>query len=148
MAIDSAAARRTAIPNTILLEGKPNPETKHYFNKYLIKDDKVYRRLADERKTWVVPRDARMQIYRLCNDDAGHLGVEKTLERIKRNYWFAGMRCFVTKYVSACLNCAYYKHTAGKRYCKLNNIEKEPVPFHTVHIGLSKQVKSAISSCW
>ncbi|KMQ86750.1 retrovirus-like pol polyprotein [Lasius niger] len=119
---------------TILLDKKATNETKHYFHEYLIKDNKIYRRLDDKTQAWVVPRDARMQICRLCHDDAGHLGVEKTLERIKRNYWFAGMRRFVTKYINACLNCAYYKHTAGKKQCKLNTIEKVPVPFHTVHI--------------
>lgn len=119
---------------TILLGGTPTPEIKHYFDEYLIKDGKVYRRLGGNSKAWVVPRDARMQICRLCHDDVGHLGVEKTLERIQRNYWFAGMRRFVTKYVGACLHCAYYKHSAGKKQCKLNIIEKVPVPFHTVHI--------------
>lgn len=44
------------------------------------------------------------------------------------------MRRFVVKYISACLNYAYYKNTAGKRQCKLNSIEKVSVPFHTVHI--------------
>lgn len=44
------------------------------------------------------------------------------------------MRRFVTKYIRACLNCAYYKHTAGKRQCKLNIIEKVPILFHTIHI--------------
>lgn len=99
-----------------------------------MKDNKIYRRIDDKSTAWVVPKDARMQICRLCHDDAGHLGVEKTLERMKRNYWFAGMRRFVTKYIKACLNCAYYKHSAGKKQCKLNNIEKTPVPFHTIHI--------------
>lgn len=119
---------------TILLNKEPTYETKHYFNEYLIKDNKVYQRLNDKTKAWVVPRDARMQICRLCHDDAGYLGVEKTLERIERNYWFAGMRRFVTKYINACLNSAYYKHTADKRQCKLNIIEKVPIPFHTVHV--------------
>lgn len=100
---------------TILLEENKKHETKHYFNEYVLKDGKVYRRLDDKTTAWAVPRDARMQICRLCHDDAGHLGVEKTLERIKRNYWFANMRRFVTKYVNACLNCAYYKYTAGKK---------------------------------
>lgn len=44
------------------------------------------------------------------------------------------MRRFVTKYIAACLNCAYYKRTIGKRQCKLNIIEKVPIPFHTLHI--------------
>lgn len=70
-----------------------------------------------------------------CATMTRHLGrVENTLERIKRYYWFAGMRRFVTKYVNACLNCAYYKHNIGKRQCKLNKVRKMPVPFHTLHI--------------
>lgn len=75
-----------------------------------------------------------MQICRLYHDDAGHLGVEKTLERIKWNYWFANMRRFVGKYINECLNCAYYKHTAGKKQGKLHVIEKVSAPFHTLHI--------------
>lgn len=101
---------------TILLDEKPTHKTKHYFNEYVIKNNKVYRRLNNKTEAWVVPQGARMQICRLCHDDVGHLGVEKTLERIKQNYWFASMRRFVTKYINACLNCAYYKHTPGKRH--------------------------------
>lgn len=56
------------------------------------------------------------------------------MDRIRRSYWFAGMRRFVSKYINACLSCAYYKHTSGKKQCKLNIINKEPIPFHTVHI--------------
>lgn len=37
-------------------------------------------------------------------------------------------------YQYACLNCAYYKHTAGKKQDKLSVIEKIPASFHTVHI--------------
>jgi len=118
----------------ILLSERPTSETKHYFDDYLIRDGKLYRRLDGDNKAWIVPRDARMQICRLCHDDAGHLGIEKTLERIRRNYCFAGMKRFVTKYVYACLHCAYYKHTAGKKQYKLNIIEKAPVLFHTIHI--------------
>lgn len=119
---------------TILSGENREHETKHYFKEYALKNGKVYRRLDDKTMAWAVLRDARMQICRLCHDDAGHLGVEKTLERIKRSYWFANMRRFVTKYISACLNCAYYKHTAGKKQGKLHVIEKVSAPCHTVHI--------------
>lgn len=44
------------------------------------------------------------------------------------------MRCFVKKYVSACLKCAYYKDTGRKNLGKLNSIEKIPIPMHTIHI--------------
>ncbi|CAK9814127.1 Pro-Pol polyprotein [Anthophora plagiata] len=119
---------------TILANNDKSPEVKHYFKEYVLKKDKVYRRMSDNKIAWVVPRNARLQICRLCHDDAGHLSAEKTLQRIQRNYWFAGMRRFVDKYVRACLSCAYYKHTSGKKQCKLNTIKKVPIPFHTLHI--------------
>lgn len=119
---------------TVLENNEKSPETKHYLKEYVLKKNKLYRRLPERKEAWVVPKNARMQICRLCHDDAGHLGVEKTIERIQRNYWFASMRRFVEKYIKACLSCAYYKHTAGKKQCKLNTIEKVPVPFHTIHI--------------
>ena len=56
---------------------------------------------------------SRWQICKLCHDDNGHFGLEKTLKEIQENYGLAGMRRFVKKYVGACLNCLYYKHRSG-----------------------------------
>jgi transposase InsO family protein len=66
--------------------------------------------------------------------DLGHTGIENTLKRMQKHYWFARMRSFVTKYVRACLNCAYYKQCTRKKQGKLHPIEKVSVPFHTVHV--------------
>lgn len=120
----------------ILKDGRATNEAKHYFKEYALENDRVHRQLPGPKTAWVVPRNARMQICRLCHDEAGHLGVEKTIERISRSYWFADMRRFVTnnKYVNACLNCAYYKNTLLRKRGKLYNIEKIRTPFHTVHI--------------
>ena len=81
-----------------------------------------------------MPKDAWLQICRLCHDNIGHLSVEKTLRRITRNYWFPKIRRFVSKYIKTCLNCACYKHANGKKQRILNIIEKVPIPFHTFHI--------------
>lgn len=118
----------------ILEKGDRNNDTKQYFKEYEIKNNKIFRKFDDGSKKWVVPKSARMQICRLCHDDAGHLGAEKTIRRIKNNYWFSKMRRFVSKYVKACLNCAYYKNTAQPKQCKLNPIEKHPIPFYTLHM--------------
>lgn len=118
-----------------ILEGKRKSSSyKQYVQEYLIKRNKVYKKLGKGKIAWVVPKSARWQICKLCHDDAGHLGLEKTLERITDSYWFSGMRKFVSKYIKACLNCLYYKHPAGKKQGKLHPIEKSPVPFHTLHL--------------
>jgi transposase InsO family protein len=114
----------------ILETGVNNSETKQYFREYVLKNNKVYRKLPDGKRVWEVPRAARWQIVRLCHDQAGHLGIENTLQRIKMHYYFAGMRHFVTKYIKACLNCSYYKNCPGKKQGKLHPIEKT----HTLHL--------------
>lgn len=119
---------------SILEKGEKDVDMKQYFIDYEIKKGMVYRKVEDGQRAWVVPKMARMQICHLCHDEAGHLGIEKTLERMKRNYWFPSMRRFVTKYVKACLNCAYYKNTAHIKLGRLHPIEKKDIPFDTIHI--------------
>ncbi|KAF2884428.1 hypothetical protein ILUMI_21752 [Ignelater luminosus] len=57
-------------------------ETRGYFEEYVLKDGKVYRKLP----AWVVPKCVRWQICRLCHDQAGHAGVENTIKRIQESY--------------------------------------------------------------
>jgi hypothetical protein len=118
----------------VLTEKIVNPSTKQYFQEYELKNGRVYRKFPDKRSLWVVPRSCRWQICRLCHDEAGHFGLEKTVKKISENYWFAGLARFVKKYVSSCLNCLYYKQSSGKKQGMLNPIEKVPTPFHTIHV--------------
>lgn len=117
----------------ILASGENNASNKSYFDNYILKDDKVYRKLGNKAK-WVVPKQNRWQICKLCHDDIGHFGLEKTLAKIQENYWFTNMRRYVQKYVAACLNCLYYKMPSGRRPGLLHPIDKITVPFHTLHI--------------
>jgi hypothetical protein len=119
---------------TILSSEEKSRDTKSYFDDYVLKNDRVYRKLENGKTSWVVPKDVRWQVCRLCHDQAGHTGIENTLKRMQKHYWFARMRSFVTKYVRACLNCAYYKQCTRKKQGKLHPIEKVSVPFHTVHV--------------
>lgn len=100
---------------------------------YLVRDDKLYRRVGQKLK-WVVPRGARWRICQLSHDEAGHFSVEKTLEKISSDYWFPKMNRFVKKYVASCMNCAYNKELAGKKTGYLHPIPKAPSIFHTVHM--------------
>jgi hypothetical protein len=105
-----------------------NKETQEYFGNYKLKRGIVYRKLENSRTAWLVPRRVRWQICRLCHDEMGHFAVEKRLQKIRENYWFAGMRCFITKYVQSCLKCQYYKRGSGKKQGMINPIEKVPTP--------------------
>lgn len=102
-------------------------------NNYVIKDDKLYRRVGSKLK-WVVPHGARWRICQLNHDEAGHFSFEKTIEKINADYWFPKMKRFVKKYVEACINCAYNKEVVGKKSGYLNPIPKCSTIFHTVHM--------------
>lgn len=100
---------------------------------FILKRDRVYRNTNDGLR-WVVPKGCRWQILQKNHDQIGHFGFEKTYDRIKEHYWFARMRKFIKKYVSACLECAHNKVPAGKKEGFLHSIPKIATPFHTIHV--------------
>lgn len=109
---------------------------KYIKDNYKIKDNQLYKIIDGNHNNvrWVVPKGARWQLCRLNHDDIGHFGVEKTVERIRKSYWFPKMSRFIKKYVQACVQCAYAKKTAHTKEGYLHTIEKIEVPFHTIHI--------------
>ncbi|CAG9126845.1 unnamed protein product [Plutella xylostella] len=112
---------------------------------YVLKDNKLFRCIDGDKENvrWVVPKGARWQLCKMNHDDIGHVGYEKTLERMKKSYWFSKMKRFIKKYVSACIDCAYAKKAANGREGLLHPIEKVAIPFHTLHIDhLGPFVKS------
>lgn len=108
-------------------------EAKDVRNNYVLKDGKIYRKVGTELK-WAVPRDARWKVCQLCHDESGHFAFEKTLEKMRRDYWFPRMTQFVKKYVRACIPCGYAKQPAGKKEGFLHPITKPNVPFECIHI--------------
>lgn len=56
------------------------------------------------------------------HDDLGHLGLNKTLERISRAYWFPFMRQKTQNQITSCLICITYSGSSGKPQGKLHDI--------------------------
>lgn len=115
---------------------------------YKLKNNRVYRIEGDEIK-WLVPKGVRWQVLKMNHDDVGHCGYDKTLQRIRKNYWFPKIRKFVKKYVTSCLECAHHKAPGGKREGGLHPIDKPSVPFHTLHADhLGPFIKSKKGNCY
>lgn len=129
-----------------ILDNDLDPKNLQYIkDNYVVRDNKLFRCLKGDKNNvrWVVPKGARWQICRINHDEIGHLGLEKTLERIRKNYWFPKMTRFVKKYVTACIECAYAKKTVNSKEGLLHTINKADIPFHTLHIDhLGPFVKS------
>lgn len=115
---------------------------------FIVKNNKLFRKIGEELK-WVVPKGARWQICRQNHDDIGHFSLEKTLSKIKKDFWFPKMKKFVSKYVKACVHCAYGKDTSGKKEGYLHPIPKIEIPFHTCHIDhLGPFVRSRLGNMY
>lgn len=126
-----------------ILKPESDEEAKDIRRNYLVKNSRVYRRV-DDKLCLVIPRSARWQICKSNHDDAGHLGISKTTEKIQSVFWFPKLRRFVKKYVKSCIKCAYNKdNTSRHKNGQLYPIEKVSIPFHTIHIDhLGPFVKS------
>jgi transposase InsO family protein len=77
---------------------------------------------------YVPANDAlKLEILKQCHDakTAGHLGQEKTLEMVTRNYYWPGMRAFVKQYCRTCDTCARNKTPRHAPYGQLRPL---PIP--------------------
>lgn len=81
--------------------------------------DGVLRRRAkgfwQDRAALVVPKSLRTEVIRHCHEDitAGHLGIRRTWEKVRRRYFWPEMFSHVTKYVATCPECQTRKPEPG-----------------------------------
>ena len=69
----------------------------------------------------VVPSIIRKELLEECHDTptSGHHGVEKTLARLKKSYYWNNMEASVRAYVRSCAFCQPYKSRIGHKAGKL-----------------------------
>eukprot|EP00210_Caulerpa_lentillifera_P002711 g2591.t1 len=80
-------------------------------------DNQMLRFYDQKSKDWklVVPENFKVQVIRSRHEPAvvGHLGMERTLELISRDYWWRGMREDIRSYIRACPTCQVMKTEPG-----------------------------------
>lgn len=69
----------------------------------------------------------RTNVIRTCHDDVGHVGIDKTIELIKRFYWFPKMKIEVVK-----LYATKITSTREVIICLRNYFEYFGTPFRLV----------------
>nr|CAD2163044.1 unnamed protein product [Meloidogyne enterolobii] len=88
----------------------------------------------------VIPYALRERIVRECHEDeliGGHLGVMKTLERIRKRFWWKRINTDTKNFVTSCIRCQQRKNIP-------KIVHKEPIfpiqiptePFQRVHIDI------------
>jgi hypothetical protein len=69
----------------------------------------------------LVPESLKEEILKLYHDvpTAGHLGIYKTLEKIKQHLHWPSMKNYVTKYCNFCDSCAARKPSRSRNKAPL-----------------------------
>lgn len=86
----------------------------------------------------VVPTTLRADILRACHDEpsSGHLGFTRTLERIRRSYYWPRLAKTVKQYVRTCRDCQRRKTPPMRPAGLLHPITPPKAPFHQIGMDL------------
>lgn len=94
---------------------KPSEDVRYWTDKgYLLNSGVLYRYLPEnetDEAQLVVPVNERDDILVAFHDSpmAGHPGIQRTLQKIRKGFYWQGMRTCIKKYIKGCVNCQKYK---------------------------------------
>jgi transposase InsO family protein len=80
-------------------------------------------------KKLVIPASMRTTIIKNFHDDgfSGHLGIYKTVGKIKMRFWWTKMHADISEYVKTCTTCATMKSGTGAHRAPLQPIKVDRV---------------------
>src|SRR4029077_11909890 len=86
--------------------------------------------------------DLRLRILRYKHDHplSGHFGQNRTLELVRREYTWPGIRTFVKDYVSSCTSCARAKIPRHKPYGLLKQLPIPERPWNSISMDFIEQL--------
>ena len=87
-----------------------------------------------EKLLFVVPAAMRKALVIRHHDLKNHFGVEKTLESLRRHYYFPEAKNYVKNHIRRCLECIIYKSNRGKQPGFLHPIPPGKRPFEIIHL--------------
>lgn len=91
----------------------------------------------------VVPQSYQWSLINTYHEALKHMGWEKTLAKLRENFWFPKMSSTIRYFVEHCVICKTMKGNSGATQSQLHPIEKVPEPFHTIHIDISGKLSGA-----
>lgn len=108
---------------------------------YSVENGMLYKEVIVEgtrRKLWAVPNSMRKGIVVRYHDLAGHFSVDRTVTKIREQYYFPRMWRYVRIHIKCCPECVLAKVPRGRQPGELNPIEPGTRPFETInldHVG-------------
>lgn len=89
---------------------------------------------GEKSRLFVVLSSMRKALVIRYHDLKNHFGVEKTVNALKRYYYFPEVAKYVKNHIRRCLECILYKTNQGKQPGLLHPIPPGKRPFEIVHI--------------
>jgi hypothetical protein len=92
----------------------------------MVEDSILYQKM----KLWV-PKDLRATVLESEHDSkiAGHFGQDKTIELIRRNFWWPKMDEIIIDYIQSCPECQKDKAAWHQKYGLLQPLELPYAPW-------------------
>jgi len=87
-------------------------------------------------------QDLRLRVlqYRHDHPVSGHFGLNRTLDLIRRDYTWPGLRTFVAEYVNSCTNCGRSKVPRHKPYGLLQQLPIPEKPWNSISMDFIEQL--------
>lgn len=119
----------------------PNSRLRRQLRQFQLLDGALYRTNHHPNGVkWVpvVPRTLRHRILQAFHDDAtaGHLGFQKTYDRVRGHFFWPGLSTSVAKYVASCAPCQHRKRSTSAPAGLLQPVPCPATPFEVVGIDL------------
>ena len=81
-------------------------------------------------------KELKDEILRLCHEEMGHFGRERTLQEVLKLYWWPTVREDVQRYVATCPTCQRVKPGAESKQGELHPLPIPQEPFEQVTMDL------------
>lgn len=108
---------------------------------YILEEGVLKRTLNDpvfgEHQSIVVPRAFQWSLINSFHTALQHPGWEKTLQKLRENYWFEKMSTTVRRFVDNCIICRTSKGPSGAIQAQLHPIPKPTAAFQTIHMDIT-----------
>ena len=119
------------------LSDSSNPRWNTDANGFLRLDGRIYVPEAD---------DLRLRVLRYKHDHplSGHFGQSRTLELVRRDYTWPGVRKYVKDYVKSCTTCARAKTPRHRPYGLLKQLPIPERPWDSISMDFIEQLPSSL----
>ena len=113
----------------------------HRYEKYYTDYDEVLFKRSEDRRfedQVAAPRSLVPRVIHTYHDLplAGHMGIDKTYDRVKKRFHWTNMLADVRKYVNACVSCAQMNTSQHTRPTPLQKFKIPPRPFHRITLDV------------